>query len=233
MTSMADGRTLNSRLIVARSWWLATMLCRRHSDLTIIEYHPGGGQYDCLGLYSAVKREAIIDLNRDGSIHRHLSKEGSLPWADAFVDDHFDMVLTLERDLPQNTPIRTLPTSRKLLTYRVLEALASVSTTERFDWDIRSAYVDTSGYGGGPNTGLFTSFPGATENKESYGNHLLGDAEYGFWLLSREDGLKFMMDDHGILYQEGERPIDLYMSFNQCDRKLWPMMGKELSRYLA
>ncbi len=233
MNRMADGQILNPGLISARSWWLATMLCRRHSDLTVIEYHPGGGQYDCLGLYSAAARKPVIDLNRDGSIHRHLSGEGSLPWAEAFAGDHFDMVLKLERDLPDKGPIHTQPTSRKLLTYRVFEALASISATERFHWDIRSTYVDTSGHGGGPLSDPFTAFPGSAENRNSYGNHLLGDAAYGFWLLSRQNEPEFMVDDHGILYQQGEQPVDLYKSFDLNGRKLWCMMGKELGRYLA
>ncbi len=232
MTKMADGRELNSRLISARSWWLATMLCRRHPDLTIIEHHPCGGHYECLGLYSAAAGEVVIDLNRDGSIHRHLSG-GSLPWADAFAGDHFDMVLKLERGLPSSGPIRTLPTNRKLLTYRILEALANVSATERFQWDISAAFADASRYGEGPFKELVTMFPGFSELKNSYGPLLRGDVGVGFWLVSRRNGPKFMVDDHGILYQQGEPPVDMYLSFNRHDRQLWRMMGQELGQYLG
>ena len=38
--------------IEAASWTLAAEMTRRHPELTITRYHPGGGQYDCLAIRS-------------------------------------------------------------------------------------------------------------------------------------------------------------------------------------
>lgn len=234
MTMMADGRGLDPRLIFTRSWWLATMLCRRHSDLAIIEYHPGGGQYECLGLYSATEKKVLVDLNRTGSIHcGGPESEGSMPWADAFVGEPFKTVLRLEEGLRNRPSTQLLPTTRKLLTYRVLTAFATVGSTERFYWDISSAFLDTSGYGGGARHELFTMFPGAAGRRDSYPENALGDPAYRFWVLSRSGKPEIMLDDEGIVYRPSKDPQDLYESFGKCGRQLWRLMGQEFGAELG
>lgn len=233
---MADGRELDARHIYTRSWWLATMLCRRHSDLSIIEYHPGGGQYECLGLYSASEKKVVVDLNRTGSIHGGgTGSGGSMPWADAFVGEPFETVLRLEEGLRSKPSTQLLPTTRKLLTYRVLTAFATVSSTERLYWDTSSAFLDTSGYGGGAKHELFKMFQGAAARRDSYPENVFGEDEpaYRYWVLSRSGKPEIMLDDEGIAYRPSGDPRDLYESFGKNGRQLWRLMGQEFGAELG
>ena len=42
---------LSQQFVEAASWHLASELLRRNPAMTLIQTHPGGGQYDCLSLY--------------------------------------------------------------------------------------------------------------------------------------------------------------------------------------
>jgi len=53
-------------LVEAASWALARDMTRRHPELSILRYHPGGGQYDCLAIRSSSGLH--VDLNRVGRI---------------------------------------------------------------------------------------------------------------------------------------------------------------------
>ncbi|MFH1480928.1 MAG: hypothetical protein ABIG67_06650 [Pseudomonadota bacterium] len=58
----------NEQLIEIASWRIASELYRRHpGKFKIIETHPGGGQYDCLALYT--EKQHIADFNRKGRLH--------------------------------------------------------------------------------------------------------------------------------------------------------------------
>ncbi|MFC7532489.1 hypothetical protein [Actinoplanes sp. GCM10030250] len=66
------------RFVIMQSWWLATRLVRRHPDLTVIETHPGGGQYDRLSLVRG--QENLININRAGSIRLRVRRRpGAVP----------------------------------------------------------------------------------------------------------------------------------------------------------
>ena len=163
------------------------MLCRRHADLTIIEHHPGGGQYDCLGLiFGSCERSCHRSQSRRK--HPSASKQGRVAYPGRMplreiISTWFS---SLNEVCRSRGLIRTLPTNRKLLTYRIFR-----STRER--QLLRSAsngtYAlrlrTTSGYGEGPLKELVQDVSWCSPStRDSYGTHLLGDV--GVWVLVGE-----------------------------------------------
>ena len=68
------------------SWRLASEMVRRYPNkLSIIETHPGGGQYDCLTLISEVDG-ITIHVNRGGSItiFSEDDRELAVPWSQSW-----------------------------------------------------------------------------------------------------------------------------------------------------
>lgn len=141
-------------LVEAASWALARDLTRRHPELSILKYHPGGGQYDCLAIRSASGLH--IDLNRVGRIHVHADHTGDsvrtepVEWNDYLEADPREFVERLERivGLPHVTSIPV--TTPRVLTYRVLAAFSHLHAFGRHA-DISMSTLDSSGgMGGGP-----------------------------------------------------------------------------------
>ena len=78
---------IQERFVIAQSWWLATELVRRNTQLRILEWHPGGGQYDALGLLDETRGKVIVSLNRRGGrIHVEESHDFSpVEWSEVFA----------------------------------------------------------------------------------------------------------------------------------------------------
>ena len=123
--------------------------------LTVVETHPGGGQYDCLTL---LDDGVHIDINRIGSIHVHKGRKGPAmslmdhaTWIRAVVQPGGARKVTEQlldaAGLP--FPARRPASTPRVLTYRVIARLLAARVLDRPDWDVRSQFVDTSGYGGG------------------------------------------------------------------------------------
>lgn len=81
-SSMIDSESQPETLMPSRqlrealTWKLVSELHRRHpGKFTVIETHPGGGQYDCLSLWQG--NQTIADLNRVGGFY---SEQRSIPW---------------------------------------------------------------------------------------------------------------------------------------------------------
>jgi len=69
----------NPAIIETLSWRLVTETVRRAPDrLKIYEMHPGGGQYDCLALYTS-EGEALAYLNRGGTFTPFATLDGTRP----------------------------------------------------------------------------------------------------------------------------------------------------------
>ena len=67
---------MNRQLVEIASWKIVSELTRRYpGKFTVLETHPGGGQYDCLSLYDK-KQEHIASFNRAGRFHVFASFDG-------------------------------------------------------------------------------------------------------------------------------------------------------------
>jgi hypothetical protein len=48
---------------------LAELIGRWGHDFRVIETHPGGGKYDCISVYDAIDKTAVLHMNRAGRVH--------------------------------------------------------------------------------------------------------------------------------------------------------------------
>jgi hypothetical protein len=148
------------------TWKLVAELIRRHHaqvDLRIYETHPGGGLYDCLSLFAGAFPSGthLCDFNQ-ASAHLHAFGKVSSPRCnleDLRWPDGNDYVLAYLRSedpkevVDQIGSILGLPVSGKVvppitapvLAARLIAEIMSRSMLDRFGFDVRSGYIDTSG----------------------------------------------------------------------------------------
>ncbi len=137
-------------------WALAAEMCR-WMQLRTIEYHPGGGQNDCLRLTTDgrfLARQAewktyAFDINLGGSIHIIESpngdKSGLVPhetWVDAYREGQ---LTRLARDILLSAgfdPVRAVPTCAEGLTIQVAAAILRICADDASDWKIQSVWRD-------------------------------------------------------------------------------------------
>lgn len=234
-----ERRAIADRFVQAQSWWLGSELVRRSSQLFLYEYHPGGGQYDCLGVVDGGRpdRGAVIDLNRTGSLHVHQPAScQAATWADVMAqDDPHEMVKRLER-LARLTPTPRPVTTRRALTYRSIAHLLRATLDDRHRWEVRSAHSDSSGDGDGSGRdrrawlALFEDARQAAGELPAAG--WFGEPWSRTWLvLRRGEPVAALLDDARV-FRSGRDPVDLMIEYRQAGR-LAPVVGAAFNALLA
>lgn len=210
-------------LIEAASWTLACDLTRRHHGLSIIRYHPGGGQYDCLGVRSAAGLS--IDLNREGRIHIHSGHDGAaadwepLEWADYLGSDPREFCARLERaaGLPR---VNTIPsTTPRVLTYRLLAAFARLHVFGR-PVEITMSAIDSSGMGGGP-AGWLSDYPAAERRTV--------EDPFGFWHATSRDTEFVVETENAMLHHRDGSTQSLPALYKNEGRIFERLLGNVLT----
>jgi hypothetical protein len=148
-SALTDECPVGRRIIEAISWKLAAEFHRRHPEqITIIETHPGGGQYDCLTFVRG--QEILGHLNRVGGFTPKTSKR-SIQWESLWprcgTNTGLGEILDEMSDgcglkIPKKLP-STRPSS---LGYRVMALLSASLAFESSKWQWRAGTEDTSGY---------------------------------------------------------------------------------------
>lgn len=170
------------------SWRLASELFRRHPKTTrLIRGHPAGGQSDCLWFLPTAGDQGDIRLNRHGRIHvlerfdgRPLDAWDPIEWDEYLRADPREFLHRLEVAAglpePHQVPVATTST----LTCRVLAAIASTAIKSVHPIEIQPGFIDTAGYGGGPNEVLdsFSAIPEELRRprEDDFHGQLLGGA---------------------------------------------------------
>mgnify|MGYP003504193326 FL=1 len=137
-------------------WALAAEMCR-WMQLRTIEYHPGGGQNDCLRLTTdghflarlAEWETYAFDINLGGSVHIIGSPNGArsafIPqqtWVDAYREGE---LTRLARDILRSAgfdPVRAVSTYAEGLTVQVAAAILRICADDASDWKIQSVWRD-------------------------------------------------------------------------------------------
>lgn len=229
MTQIAEGWHFDFRMVNARSWWLATELCRRHAQLAIVELHPTDGASDTLGIYDELVDSVIIEINRAGTITTRAGDDSDeFGWIEVFGSEPFETVLRLERDAGLAPVSKPLKTTGPLLAYRIISAVVGASQNEKDPWDVRSAYLETYNGDGGVSRHLFEEFRGAQAQREKIGETPLGDPAHGFWGFRRSYEVEFMIDQWGHLYRREEDPVDLNQRFAEAGHNVWALVSAVL-----
>ena len=182
-------------VLEAASWRLATELIRRHPDSTrLIRGFPGGGQNDVLWIQARESYEkGDLRLNRDGTIQvvKRFDGRSSDTWQPTSWDEYLradphDFLISLEAAAGLPRPGQVPATSPTTLVLRILAAIASTAVKSVNAMDIQSGYIDTAGYGGGPNTalGAFPAIPADLVRPRD--DDFCGQPGYRFWIVVRE-----------------------------------------------
>ncbi len=186
---------IDRSVLEAVSWRLASELLRRHPTTTrLIRGHPGGGLSDCLWILPTAGGTGDVRLNRNGTI-QVLERFDRRP-ADAWEPTEWDEYLRADprsflhrlesaAGLPQ--PHQVPSATPTTLIYRVLAAIASTAVKSVHPIEIQPGYIDTGGYGTGPNEALdsFSAIP--PELRRPRHDDLYGQAGYRFWMVVRDD----------------------------------------------
>ena len=159
-----------TQLAETLSWRLLTELWRRFPDrYALIETHPGGGQYDCLGLAECQDGlHTVLDVNRGGSVHLHYGRSPQ-SWADGtdrmlanasgFLDEiEQAMGLTHPTPLPSSTSAT--------ITFRFVSEFLTHAIGRIERWECRNGFYDTSGFGGGKQEMFFSLNLNSHSNKD-------------------------------------------------------------------
>lgn len=182
-------------VLEAASWRLASELVRRHPDTArLIRAHPGGGQSDCLWLLPTAGKTGDVRLNRNGTIQVLERFDGGPPgewrpteWDEYLRADPRGFLHRLEVAAGLPSPQQVPPATPTTLTYRVLAAVASTAIKSVHLVEIQPGFIDTSGYGGGPNDALalFSAIP--AELLRARDDDFFGESGYRFWVVLRDE----------------------------------------------
>jgi hypothetical protein len=184
---------LDRSVLEAVSWRLASELLRRHPSTTrLIHGHPGGGQSDCLWILPTVSDKGDVRLNRHGTIQvleRFDGRPGSgwdpTDWDDYLRADPRYFLYRLEAAAGLPAPSQVPAATTSTLVCRLLAAIASTAIKSVHPIEIQSGFIDTAGYGGGPNEALdsFSAIP--EEFRRPREDDFYGQPGYRFWILVR------------------------------------------------
>lgn len=232
-----------TRIALAQSWWIASELVRRHPRLLAYEMHPGGGQYDVLCVtdpdslspHAASEHLPRVMLNRVGTlqVHRGTDTEIIATWIQVLESPTpHSIVKDLERHAGW-PPTQAAPaTTKRTLAYRLFASVLTMTLNDRYPWDVRSEFLDTSGYGGA-RAGYLAAFPAAVESARttpSLGIH--GEPESHFWALRRGGETVAIVSIEGQAYFADRKSTDLMAEYDRHNRRIIPMTIALLKNWL-
>lgn len=234
-----SGRDPARSIREAASWRLTAELVRRYPErFSVIETHPGGGQYDCITLLDKDKNSNLstIDLNRVGSIWVHRRDHSSWTWRDCWHElvTADDLRPQLDRlcavaDLPPVglAPADPLPRpTRPVIAYRMIAAFLAHQVFSQARWQCLNGNLDSSGMSSGVRDQFFDKFPAARE-RMTYEAGLFEEYEqaaYGFWFLVKDDEPRLAIEPgQGIAWASDGRKHDLFARYQRTHR-IWPVV---------
>lgn len=175
--------------IEVASWQLAATVLRRQPQLRLLRGFPGGGQYDVLWLLGRDGDPCDIRLNRNGTIQvwgrSSAGPGGEWPpagWAEYLAGDREEFALRLQSAAGLVPRRRALPPVPHTVVVGVLAAIAERVARGMRRVDVQLGYIDTSGYGGGPNP-AFAAFDIDRSLLAARADDLFGEAGYRFWIV--------------------------------------------------
>ncbi len=202
----------------ARAWKLLTAIVSRRPDLRIIETHPGGGQYDCLSLYSTDQTH-IADLNLNGRFHVFNRLDGadhgtqsSHDWQGMFDSPEELNLQVLNWAGLTESSIETSPGVHVEI-YRFISAYLQYMADVSNEWQCRNGYFDSSGMDGCFVVYDFDRFRPAKERlSQQLPDDFLGQSAYRFWFLRKNGEPRICMETTGTLWLAddiGYDPFDI------------------------
>lgn len=228
------------RQVIARSWWLAAELTRRHPELLVYEMHPGGGMYDVLALLGPpyMENPTRIMLNRAGSIQVHVGNQMQAisTWREQLLSaDPRDVLERIERAAGLPSVKKAAPSTQRVLAYRFVSQVLTITAGDRHAWDVRNEFDDNSGDWFDQVEslrGYLQRFPLAqADARMSPQVGLWSEPESHFWAILRDDIPVALVSIEGGLYV-GSNQYDLMREYKRADRKVLPIVVHALGHVL-
>lgn len=231
---------LSKQLREILSWRLVTETVRRAPDrLRIYELHPGGGQYDCLSLYT-VDGKAVADLNRlgrlqiSGQLRERRNSDSPVMrgeeaawdvWPEALVAvDPTELVDGICRRIGLDVPEKLPPSNPIVLVYRFITEFLSRTAFARDHWECRSGFYDSSGGDSGICDKLFAAFPSAHERLQVCPDETgTVHPACNFWFILRDSEPVLCLETSGLVTNLAGRTVELPTAY-QVPRRIWPMI---------
>lgn len=220
------------RRIIAESWWIASELAARHPEYVVWEMHPGGGTYDCLALLKPGDESPDVQLNRAGSLHV-LSGDFHLSWREVLADpSSHGPVKSIEEAAGLTLNEHRPPSTQRTLTYRFIGALLRMQIHDRYTWDARNEFLDSSGWESADFRGYMARFPAAVAAARSTTNlGLYGEPQSHFWAILRDEKPVGLVSVEGVLYRDNGT-FDLMAEYRAAGRSLTLVITKCVGDWL-
>lgn len=211
------------------SWRLVTEIWRRFPNrYSLIETHPGGGQYDCLCLIEIDHNfRSVLDVNRSGgSVHVHHGREPqSWPeWSECMLADPRHFLDAIGDAIGIAAPCSLPKSTATTISFRYACEFLTHTIGRLETWECRNGFCDTSGYGGGKREAWFNPFPGigvAQPPKRLVDGRL--DSACCYWFLLRNSKPILCIDTDGRLYKLNGDVHDLVAIYANYKR-IWPVI---------
>ena len=222
----------NRAIIEALSWRLATETVRRAPDrLRIYEMHPGGGQYDCLALFTD-KGETVAFLNRGGTFTPFSTWEGTPTTSDSWdvwkeVGEGLGskrLVDGICERIALPVPPRLPPSTPRVLAYRFITEFLAWTVFHSASWECRNGFQDNSGGWLALQEKYFTAFPKADQRmRESEESDLNETPAYRFWFILRDGEPVLCLETIGTVWDLKGNSINLPTAY-AGPRRIWPLI---------
>ncbi len=207
-------------MVEAASWRIATELCRRTPVLRIYQYHPGGGQNDCLALMHPTLG-MVANLNRNGTFHAQQQMDSGEPareecwpiWDEVTHTPMCDLVNRASAQIGQDVPARLPASIPRVVVYRSVAALLALHAFAPVMWSCQSAFIDSSGFEGCGSHPALAAFSAAEAALRAEDESDLERNVVGTWLVLRGEEPQLCLREDGRVWRmdgEAENVVSTY-----------------------
>lgn len=234
-SGMPSSELLTRALREALSWRLVAELHRRHPrEFTVIETHPGGGQYDCLSLIAG--NTVLAHLNRVGGF-TNWRTDFQIAWEDLWPrclrEDGFGEVLDeISNSLHLRVPTPVPSTRPETIAYRIMAGVSSYFVFDRDHWKWRNGLEDTSGWGNQAHRDRwFEAFPSTRQALQTGSDSRSGDgSKDAFWFLLRSEDPVLCVSRESICFDTSGAAIDLHRLYDESAHSLQCVVAAVLKK---
>lgn len=244
------------QVTTAVTWRMVTELLRRHCEkrkLSVLELHPGGGQYDCIALQLMPHEfpgQCLCQFNQLTQ-HMHIFGHYSKPelsleelrwpennnYVEAFLSsyDPKQVIDQVEKvlGLPSLKGKQLPPTTPQVLSFRLISELLERCMLAREYIDVRCGWYDSSGMEGCYVRKELSFFQEIQRQIETAQADMKAKLAMRFWLLTsvfpdRNRKLKAVIDLQGKVYfsNRPDQPWCFWEEYKTNNRQLFPLVNR-------
>jgi hypothetical protein len=205
------------RFVLAQAWWIASELCRRNSQLRIVDAWPLNGFYHGLEVGERQNDDHVF-MNLLGRIHQNPYSFGAefepIEWSRAIsAESPHEIVKEIERNM-RWTSTTTDSTTPRSLVYQCIASILATRINDRERWDIADACT----------AGGFVEWPELLDEFEGCRVALQKDTiadpppSTRVWVLKRGRAIVSVLSDMGLLFHRDRAPQDLMAAYRNRRR---------------